>query len=961
MITFLQLQLDYITFLFASCLLLLAIACYLISKEKEGQKSISWKFLGLNGFFFSLIQFFNFVQILYGQFYWLNWVDGFLLLLALITLIEVVRRDLKKRKNLNIGYWLYLILILVSAVIWFLFGFNIFYLAIYVLHSLLLIIVAFILRAWIKILYKGVPKLFILFTPTFIVIYALSLLSPCNDLIAGIVGNVLNCNLWGLPYQLIDAFFLLLIAAFAWIYYHFIISNQIGKQALKIKSLFIGDSIFFIFVIFILILGWLFTNSAGNYAQDEDQDMNLETINSLHSDIEGFNALGEHLTSLLRLNPEIIAVSTNLNQQTLTAADLILDQYLAVTPEASIIYIMDKNGEVIASTNRNTTVSLVGQNYAFRPYFQQAIVGNSSRYYAIGVTTDLAGFYISQPIKDSRGVITGVIVSKMNTKIIEDKFVSIPLSFLTSPEGIIFITNDKDYYLHSLYPLSQKEEQAVLDSKQFYNPSFTPVLQSKPINESTISLNKSNFLVTVGKINTDGWEIAILSPYGHIYLYRLVGIITTEIVLILVIIFFILLQNSRRKNAYNYYLRSIVDSTDDGIIGEDLQGNILSWNLGAAKIYGYSADEIIGKNISILVPKNIAEDARKILSKIKKGQNVFHYETKRLAKNGGILDVSLTISPIYDEVRKDILGASIIARDITLEKNIREVISESEKKFFDLYNNLIDPVVITDLQGNILDVNQTAINFYNLNRNDLLVKNLSDLVAPGFKELISSRFAKLAQYKVSNFESSHISKDGRIVPVEISARSIYFQGKKAIMEVIRDMTQRKLYEDSLKRYKQIFDASADAIMTIAPPDWKFTSGNQAAIKMFNTKDEKQFLALGPWLVSPERQPDGQLSAKKSLAMINQAMAEGSNFFEWTHKRYKGENFPATVLLNKVNFDGHEFIQATVRDISKEKAVENKLREQKEDLEKMNKLMIGRELRMAELKEQIKDLEASAKK
>ncbi|GAG51162.1 unnamed protein product, partial [marine sediment metagenome] len=127
----------------------------------------------------------------------------------------------------------------------------------------------------------------------------------------------------------------------------------------------------------------------------------------------------------------------------------------------------------------------------------------------------------------------------------------------------------------------------------------------------------------------------------------------------------------------------------------------------------------------------------------------------------------------------------------------------------------------------------------------------------------------------------------------------------------------------------------DAIMTLAPPSWKFTSANQSTIDMFNANGIDEFTSLGPWAVSPEYQPDGRPSADKAKEMIEAAMCEGSNFFEWIHKRLNGEEFPVTVLLTRMELGGQPLLQATVRDISESKKAENELRKAKEDAEKMN--------------------------
>ena len=144
-------------------------------------------------------------------------------------------------------------------------------------------------------------------------------------------------------------------------------------------------------------------------------------------------------------------------------------------------------------------------------------------------------------------------------------------------------------------------------------------------------------------------------------------------------------------------------------------------------------------------------------------------------------------------------------------------------------------------------------------------------------------------------------------------------------ELIAEDVARKKALDALResenRYRILFESSRDAIMTLFPPDWKFTSGNPATVAMFGAKDETDFTSRGPWDVSPDFQPDGELSAVKANSMIEEAMEKGSLFFEWTHKKIAGPDFTATVLLTRVELGGKTGLQATVRDISQQKRAE----------------------------------------
>lgn len=149
------------------------------------------------------------------------------------------------------------------------------------------------------------------------------------------------------------------------------------------------------------------------------------------------------------------------------------------------------------------------------------------------------------------------------------------------------------------------------------------------------------------------------------------------------------------------------------------------------------------------------------------------------------------------------------------------------------------------------------------------------------------------------------------------------------LNVEKDATDEEK-QRALKNYRALFDSTNDAIMTLEPPTWKFTRANLATLRMFGCASNEQFESLPPWELSPERQPDGQLSGDKAKAMIMKAMQEGKNFFEWQHRRYQGEEFPATVLLTKLTLGDKEFLQAIVRDISAEKEVKVKLKEQTDE-------------------------------
>ncbi len=128
----------------------------------------------------------------------------------------------------------------------------------------------------------------------------------------------------------------------------------------------------------------------------------------------------------------------------------------------------------------------------------------------------------------------------------------------------------------------------------------------------------------------------------------------------------IVIDIARRKAAEeaNSRLAAIVASSEDAIVAKTLEGIVTDWNAGAETIFGYSAEEMIGKPVSLLLPPGQEDEGASILDRLRRGERVEHFETRRRCKNGDIIDVSLTVSPLWDHDGR-MIGASKVARDIT--------------------------------------------------------------------------------------------------------------------------------------------------------------------------------------------------------------------------------------------------------------------------------------------------------
>src|SRR4051812_40456031 len=127
-------------------------------------------------------------------------------------------------------------------------------------------------------------------------------------------------------------------------------------------------------------------------------------------------------------------------------------------------------------------------------------------------------------------------------------------------------------------------------------------------------------------------------------------------------------------------LAAIVASSDDAIISKNLDGIITSWNKSAERIFGYTPEEAIGQHITLVIPAERHAEEADILARVRRGERVDHFLTVRRRKDGSLLDVSLTISPLRDSSGR-VIGASKVARDITAQNNAEQALRESEQRF----------------------------------------------------------------------------------------------------------------------------------------------------------------------------------------------------------------------------------------------------------------------------------------
>lgn len=157
-------------------------------------------------------------------------------------------------------------------------------------------------------------------------------------------------------------------------------------------------------------------------------------------------------------------------------------------------------------------------------------------------------------------------------------------------------------------------------------------------------------------------------------------------------------------------LATIVETSDDAIISKNLDGVIQTWNRGAANIFGYTAEEVVGKPVTILMPPERYDEEPRILERMCRGERINPYQTVRRRKDGSLIDISLTVSPIRDNAGR-VVAASKIARDITKEKRAEAALRESERRLQELLAAIPAAIYTTDADGKITYYNEAAVEF----------------------------------------------------------------------------------------------------------------------------------------------------------------------------------------------------------------------------------------------------------
>ena len=389
-------------------------------------------------------------------------------------------------------------------------------------------------------------------------------------------------------------------------------------------------------------------------------------------------------------------------------------------------------------------------------------------------------------------------------------------------------------------------------------------------------------------------------------------------------------------------LAAIVDSSDDAIITKNLDGIITSWNSAAERIFGYTSQEAVGQPVTMLIPEGRLDEEPLILQRIRRGERIRHYETVRKAKNGALLNISLTVSPIIT-AEGEVIGASKIARDITSEVRARESVTQSEERFRITLGSIGDAVIATDSAGKITFMNRVAEDLTGWQAQQALgtpLEKAFNVVHEFTREKCENPVTKvIGEGKVVALANHTIliSRDGTEHPIDDSGAPIRAGDTelKGVVLVFRDVAERRRAELTALRLAAIIQNSDDAIVG-KNLQGIVTTWNEGAEKIFGYTPGEMVGQSIKKIIPPELQADED----RILARLRRG--ERIFHFETIRMGKDGRRIPVSLTISPIKDGEGNVIGASkiARDISERKRNEQALAEanqrlkaQTDDLEK----------------------------
>jgi len=394
----------------------------------------------------------------------------------------------------------------------------------------------------------------------------------------------------------------------------------------------------------------------------------------------------------------------------------------------------------------------------------------------------------------------------------------------------------------------------------------------------------------------------------------------------------------RRAEETVMRLAAIVESSQDAIIGKDLSCRITSWNKGAELMFGYLANDAIGQDISILAPAGHSQEMQRIIQELKSGHLIKNFETVRMAKNGRVIYVSLTVSPVLDS-NGDVVGASSIARDITAPKLAEEALRRANET--SIYASPV-PIIAADKLSRVTMWNPAAEALFGWSEEEVVGKPMP-IIALREKSAAAELHARLlAGEIVRGVDVLRQTRDGSTVAIKMSAAPIRDENRKVkgIIGFLTNITDLQRSERALRqaeqKYRAIFENAAEGIYQ-STLDGRYISANPALARMLGFDSPEELISSRTDINAQ------QYVSREAHAGFVRTMTEAGAVQNFEHEALRKDGKTILVSENaRVVRDSAGkilYFEGTVEDITHQRELEHQIR-QMQKIEAVGRLAGG---------------------
>jgi len=358
-------------------------------------------------------------------------------------------------------------------------------------------------------------------------------------------------------------------------------------------------------------------------------------------------------------------------------------------------------------------------------------------------------------------------------------------------------------------------------------------------------------------------------------------------------------------------LANIVESSNDAIITISRNGIITLLNKGAEQIYGYSSEEVLGKSVTILAPDNLKDEAKKLIEKVRLGLKIQHYVTQRLRKDGTVIKVAITCSPIFDSLG-NFMAISCIGRDITETKEAEEKLMESEEKYRNIVETANEGILIIDDKGVVTYANKKLTDMLGYSLEEGIGRPIWDFISEESEDIVKLNLGQRHKGINNNYELKLISKDGLPLWTLISTKALFNKADKFVgsLSMLTDITERKKAEEKIRTLANIVESSSDGILTLSL-DGIITTWNKGAEQIYGYSSE-EILGKSVTILAPDNLKD---ETKKLIEKVK--LGVKIQHYVTQRLRKNGKLIYVSIALSPIFDASRKFgaVSAIVRDIT----------------------------------------------